>query len=384
MVIPPSSGGSGPPSGLEPRDVPDEGMQPGGGESGSTGSGSAGSTVSGSSKSVAVGSCPLGKWFVAPLLIVGAIVFCAAVMVVVLFGGPAAPPQRSLESLLQSLEAGSGRMYTALLPTREKELWQTALELSLRLEGKDAEFSGEQLHSAAVRLAAMIEAEMESLHDPVASSDGPGARAGIRSRRLALLVRGLGRTERPEAIDTLLTVVRHGREPYLSAAVAQLGNLHDLPGVRRAIDPLLNILQEASLPETRLVACTALSVLADGNDQQVIAALETTRLSSQGEVGWSAGLALARLGSSKGRSTLLDLLDRSFLEEEGRYETRDETGAVRRYRLQADRVDAILMAAINAAANLGDEEIRSRIEALASDQSPAVRQRAAEIASRRR
>ncbi len=383
MDFPPSSGGPKPRGGLERRDLPDEGVQPGGGESVSAESVPAGSSsaVSGSAGPGPIALSRLEQWFGVPLLIVGAIVCCAA-LVVVLFGGPASPPQRSLESLLQILEAGSGGGNTGSLPLREKELWQAALELSLRLEETDGELSSEQLSAVAVRLSALVEAEMESLQRRVTFDQGRFSQGGIRSRRLGFLIRGLGRTERVEALGPLLEVVRHGREPYLTAAIRELGNLHEIAGARRAIDPLVKIIQDSRRPETRLVACTALSVLAVRDDRQVIAALEATRLSSEGEVAWSAALALARLGSSKGRSTLLDLLDRSFLEEEGRYETLDETGRVRRYRLQPGRVDEILIAAITAAAILDDGEIRGRIEVLASDPSPAVSRRAAEVVDR--
>ena len=383
MNFPPSSGGPKPRGGLERRDLPDEGMQPGGGESDSAGSEPAGSrsTVSGSAGPGPIALSPLEQWFGIPLLMVGAIACCAA-LVVVLFGGPASPPQRSLESLLQILEAGSGGGDTGLLPPREKELWQAALELSLRLEEKDGELSSEQLSAMAVRLAAMVEAEMESLQGPATFDQARFSQGGIRSRRLGFLIGGLGRTERGEAVDALLEVVRHGREPYLTAAIRELGNLHEVAGARRAIDPLVRIIQEIRRPETRLVACTALSVLAGPDDRHVIAALEATRLSSEGEVAWSAALALARLGSPKGKSTLLDLLDRSFLEEEGRYETQDETGRVQRYKLQPGRVDEILIAAITAVAKLDDGDIRSRIEVLASDPSPAVSQKAAEVVDR--
>ena len=74
----------------------------------------------------------LGRFFGVPLLIIGVVV-AGAVVVVLLFGGPALPQKRTVESLIQSLESNSGDRSAGLLLPREKELWQTALELSERL-----------------------------------------------------------------------------------------------------------------------------------------------------------------------------------------------------------------------------------------------------------
>ena len=92
---------------------------------------------------------------------------------------------------------------------------------------------------------------------------------------------------------------------------------------------------------------------------------------------WSAALALARLGSDAGKSTLLELCDRSFLESGERYTITDSAGNVRRYALPAQRVDELLMAVIDAASNLDDADVWGMIQRLGSDPSPAVRAKAA-------
>lgn len=319
----------------------------------------------------------LGKLFAVPFLIIGTIVG-GAVLVVLLFGGPASPQRRGVDSLLQSLEASSGGKSMGLLLPREKELWQTAVELSMRLEKKnlEAQLTEAELKSVAARLSALVRADLANLDSLLTSGSERLDQRAVRSRRLEFVIHALGRTERPEAVGPLLDVLRDGREPYVTVAMQELGELRALPETRQAIEPITEILTTTTGSETRLMACTVLSVLATSDDQGAIDALAATRLSSEGEVAWSAALALARLGSRAGKSTLLDLLDRSFLESDERYHVSDAAGNVRRYRLPPQRVDEFLLAAIGAASKLDDAELRAMIERLESDPSPAVRVRA--------
>ena len=131
--------------------------------------------------------------------------------------------------------------------------------------------------------------------------------------------------------------------------------------------------------EGRIVACTVLSVLAEPADRDVIAVLTSLLGSHEGEVGWSAALALARLGNAVGKLTLLDLLDRSFWESGQRYQTADEDGTVLRYRMPEERIVRNLVTAIEAAATLSDPEVWDMIDRLRKDPRPSVRARATEI-----
>ncbi len=324
----------------------------------------------------------LGQWFGVPMLIVGAIVG-GAVLVVFLFGAPATDRERSIDSLLQTLEANSGKKSAGVLLPKEKELWQTALELTQRLENKDAELTEEEVGSVAARLVGIIRADMEA-PPPYAATPAAGqAQESIRSRRLEFAIHALGRTECPAAVGPLIDIVRDGREPYVRVALQELGNLYEVPEARSAVETVMALLDSSDVPETLLTACTVLSVLAKGDDQQVVEALERTRLSRDGEVAWSAALAMARLGSAAGKSTLTDLLDRSFWEKGERYERRDESGAVHRYKMPAHRVDGLLIAAIDATANLDDPDLWVLIEQLKSDPSAVVRGRAVEAVEAR-
>lgn len=324
----------------------------------------------------------MGRWFGVPLLIIGSIVG-GAVVVVLLFGGPASTEQRSVESLLQALESSGGERSAGVLLPLEKELWQTALELSERLSKKEAELSVEELHTVARRLAAMVEVDLANLDRITAFDKDLSIQRELRSSRFDFLLRALARTESEEAIGPLIDVIANGREPYVAVAMQQLGNLHKLPEAKRGVEPIVSVLEKTNRVETLLTGCTVLSVLADRDDGRVVSALATVRSANAGEVEWSAALALARLGSSAGKSTLLDLLDRTHLESGERYEVTDESGKVRRYPMPPHRVDALLFAAMDAAANLEDDDLWGMIDRLKSDPSPTVRGRAMEVTQRR-
>lgn len=324
----------------------------------------------------------MGRWFGTPLLIIGTIVG-GAVVVVLLFGGPASTEQRSVESLLQTLESSGGERSAGVLLPREKELWQTALELSERLARKETELTAEELHAVARRLATMVEMDLANLDRITAFGNDLSTQRELRSSRFDFLLRALARTECDEAIGPLINVVASGREPYVAVAMQQLGNLHGLSGAKRAIEPILAVLGKTNRAETLLTGCTVLSVLGDRDDPRVVDTLSAVRLANDGEVEWSAALALARLGSAAGKSTLLDLLDRTHLESGARYEVRDEAGGIRRYPMPPNRVEALLRAAMDAAANLSDDDLWGMIDRLKSDPSPAVRGRAIELSARR-
>jgi hypothetical protein len=324
----------------------------------------------------------MGRFFGVPLLIIGTIV-AGAVLVVLFFGGPAAPQQRTLESLLLTLESNSGERSAGVLLPREKELWQTALELSERLQKKDTELTEGELHLVARRLATMIDAELANIDNITAFDKDLAVQQNLRSSRFDFLMRALARTGCPEAVPALVKVVESKREPYVALAIQQLGNLSSLVSSRESIESILETLSRSTLNETLLTACTTLSVLAPAGDMRVINALTSVLAANDGEVGWAAAIALARLGSTAGKSTLLDLLDRKFLESGEWYRVVDASGTVRTHPLPPERVKALLSAAIDAASCLEDPDLWSMIDRLKSDASPAIKGKAMEVTDRR-
>lgn len=317
------------------------------------------------------------KLFGVPLIIIATIVG-GAVLVVLLFGAPTMPERRSVDSLLQTLESNSGERSLGVLLPREKELWQTALELCERLTKQGEEFTPDELASLSDRLGTLVKSDLETLsHLPTVGAVRENQQ-DIRSRRLEFTIHALGRTKQVSAIDSLIDVVKNGREPYVAVAMRELGDLHEMPETRAAVGPIVEMLGKASQNETKLVAATVLSILAEPNNAAVVEALNSARNTGEGDVSWSAALALARLGSHAGKSTLLDLLDRAFWEKEDRYQTVDRSGTVRRYRMPPNRIEEWLIAAIDASRGLEDPGVRDAIDALSKDASLAVRAKAEE------
>ena len=323
----------------------------------------------------------MGRLFGVPLIIIGSIVG-GAVIVVFTFGAPAAQRDRSLDTLLTALEAGTGEKSLGMLLPRDKQHWQTGLELTMRLS-KKGEFSDDQLEQVAKRLGIMIRAELGKWSERTTSSETPAPGPSAGQHRLGFLIRALGKTERPEAIEPLLKTVSHADESFAVLAMAELGNLAHVPGVDRSIPRIIKRARTMTTPEGRIVACTALSVIAEPTNRDAIEVLTFLLRSQEGEVGWSAALALARLGSAAGKSTLLDLLDRSFWESGQRYQTAGENGVVLRYRMPEERIERNLVTALEAAGTLSDPDVWDMIERLREDPRPSVRTRATEILASR-
>ena len=324
----------------------------------------------------------IGRLFAVPLVIISLIVG-GAVCVVLLFGGPATAPHRSIWELVQTLEANSGERSLGLLLTQEKDLWQTALEIGKRLENKEAELTDEEVEEVAARITTLLRADLKSLNHVRYSEEDRPQRQPVRSTRLVFLIRALGRTELPSVIQPLLEVVRSREEPYSTVAIHELANLREMVPTDEVTRVIAGIVNDTDRAETLLTACPALSVLADSGNPEAIDALKTTYVKFEGEVSWSAALALARLGSDAGKSAIMDLLDRDFWESGERYEKRDAQGQVHRYAMPPDMIELWLLAALDVVANLDDPDLWEIVDRLKSDRSLAVQAKASALISAR-
>ncbi|MGB0714960.1 MAG: HEAT repeat domain-containing protein [Phycisphaerae bacterium] len=324
----------------------------------------------------------LARLFGVPFMIVSFIVG-GAILVVFLFGGPVLSKERTVDDLLAALEGTSGEKSAGILPPREKQLWQTALELSKRLQNRESEFTESELLTITERLSVIIRADLEHRDTFPTFGDERAKQQQVRISRLQFAIRALGKTGREEAIDPLLSVVETGLNPFVQVAIQELGNLYELPAAARSVGPIKLVMASSSNAEVLLSATTALSILGDGADRDLIEALDRVCVSQEGEVSWSAALALARLGSAVGKSTMYDLLDREFWESGERYTVIDESGAERRYRMPPHRVESLMVAAIDAASQTSDTDLWELIEGLKSDPSPIVRGRAVTVLERR-
>lgn len=320
----------------------------------------------------------VGRLFGVPMLIIGSIVG-GSIVIVLLFGGTSANPQRSIDELLQVLEANSGEKSLGVLLPQEKQLWQTALELSKRLEKKELELTATEIEDAADRLTAMVRSDLAHFDQIPSFGDARIQQEAVRSRRLEFVIHALGRTESTSAIDPLIEIIQSGIEPYVRVAMQELGNLHTRHSVDQAIEPIIALLFESKLPETKLTACTVLSVLAKKGDSEVIDVLSRVMYANEGEISWSAALSLARLGSAKGKSTLADLLDRNFWESRDRYQITDSSGRVQPFAMPPQRIDDWLIATIDAVSHLEVPLLWELIDRLKLDSSLAVRGQASRV-----
>ncbi len=324
----------------------------------------------------------LGKFFGVPFLII-ALIVGGAVCVVLLFGGPATAPHRTVWALLQSLEANSGERSMGLLLTQEKELWQTALELSNRLENKDKELSADELQEVADRVTKLLRADLVHLDKMATFDEERVQQVDLRSTRLVFLIRALGRTALDDAVAPLVEVVRSRQEPYSTVAIHELANLHTLVSGDELVTIISQIVRESDRTETLLTACPALSVLAEPGDAVAIEALKSVYLGHEGEVSWSAALSLARLGSTAGKSSLMDLLDREFWSSAERYEKKDESGQVHRYPMPQGMIERWLLATLDVVLKVDDTDLWEMVDQLKSDPSLAVQARANELIAAR-
>ncbi len=112
----------------------------------------------------------LGRLFVVPLIILAVILSCAMI-VVLSFGAITSDREKPLTQVLSLLEAGTGEKTAGLiLAPQDKEMWQAAQELALRLERIESEVTPEELPEIQARLVRLLERDL--------SAAGPSERIG--------------------------------------------------------------------------------------------------------------------------------------------------------------------------------------------------------------
>ncbi len=319
----------------------------------------------------------LGRLFAVPFIIVSVIVG-GAVVVVLLFGSLTSTKDVSVAELLTTIESSPGhaQLGTALLP-KEKGVWQAAMELSLRI--RRDELTEEELDEVSRRVVELIRRDLADYEAAVQSGQDRNKDLAAHWDRLRWLLSALAQTGRPAALPVLIEVVASGRDPYRGAAMEQLALLKAPEG----IEPIIASFSQNPTPESLMIGCAALSLIAEPGDQRAIQALDDVRRRHEGDVAWNAALALARLGSPAGKLTLLDLLDREFWTSGDRYQVRDKDGNVHASPMSEQRVEDYLLEAIAAAARLDDGDLWESIERLKSDSSLKVRRVAGEALARR-
>lgn len=304
----------------------------------------------------------MAQFFGVPLLIISVILGCA-VVVVLLFGSIASDRERSIGSLLTALETSTGERTVGVLLPGERELWQVARELALRLNKKESELSAEELDQVVVRLSALVSRDAA----PTAELSQMGR------QRLTFVMRALSLTGSSGAVKPLVEVLSDGHAQTRVQALRALGGLRDLPAARQALPRIVTSLADSNAA-VRTSACVLISSLANEGDSAAVEALEGAYFDDAREVRWNAALALARLGSLKGKPLLLDMLDRSYWEREVKVRMETSPGTIQEYPMPPSAVDRYLSAAVKATSGLNDEELWTEISKLAGDSSVQVRE----------
>ncbi|MCH7814923.1 MAG: HEAT repeat domain-containing protein [Planctomycetes bacterium] len=321
----------------------------------------------------------MGRLFLVPLLIVGAIIGCA-VVVVLLFGGLVSEPEHSIDQLIAALERPAGEKTVGVMLPRDKEVWQAAQELAGRLTKADQELIGADRDKIARRLARIVERD-----GPVAGDLRDGER-----QKLAFVMMALARVGEPEVLPTLLKQLESPSAATRRAALMALSYYPD----PEALGPHISVIARSLLDEAvevQIVACPVVALVADSADgARTFAAdrLADRLVDADPEVQWNAAIGLGRLADRRSKLVLLDMLDRTFWEQKVLNQA-PETGTGRGigagHPLPAGRVNVYLQTATKAAAcfltDPEDPEIREALERLAEDKHAGVRGSAVKLLS---
>lgn len=306
--------------------------------------------------------------FVVPAIIV--VVLLAAAVVVVLFGASSVTQQRTIAELLDVLEKGNGeRQLPHVLLPNEREYWQAAQELSKRVAGPGRVLSPEKIEHTAKRIVGILEAMPAPANTAKPSSAAP--------RHFLMLA--LGRLGSPVGVPVLLNLAESDQASTRMVAFRSLAEMHDLAEARRALPAALAGLDDPDA-SVRLVACVAIAAIAARGDAVAIRAL-SDKLAAEREMQWNAAIALARLGSDRGKLVLENMLQRAFWA--GMELEYVDDGSLVQRRFTSIEISNRLVAAIEAASLIEDAELRSLISALREDEdeSHLVREAARAAAS---
>ena len=115
----------------------------------------------------------------------------------------------------------------------------------------------------------------------------------------------MGATKDKRYTQTLIDAIGGSDEGVIQACAFALGNI----GTIDAIDPLRELLDNSE-PQIRLHAVIALGKIGEPSTAPL---LKKMLSDSEPNVRWDASIALAKQKDSSGRSILLDLLDRKYL-----------------------------------------------------------------------
>ena len=168
----------------------------------------------------------------------------------------------------------------------------------------------------------------------------------------------MGATKDTRYMKTLIEAMPNADIGVVQACAFALGNI----GASEAIDPLKNLLDNSE-PQVRLHAVIALGKI---GGSPTIPLLKNMLSDQEPNVRWDASIALAKQKDSSGRSILLDLLDRKYLNS---FPNIDEKEKVQ-----------VMLVAISVAHFIQNQELKSRLEDINSSENNLKIREAARIA----
>jgi HEAT repeat protein len=245
-----------------------------------------------------------------------------------------------------------------MLMPRAKESWQAAQELAQRLARKDKFLKADEVEPTARRIMALLDRfpAGQDVEEP-----GPAQQY--------FLMMALARLGTESAAEPLVRLVRDPNASTRRTALQSLAEMRGTDQGRGSVPAILPLLDDRN-PAVRIVACAAVSALANPGDPAAIRAL-SAKLEAERELQWNAATALARLGDPAGKMVLMNMLDRGFWEKlDLEYA---EGGATVRRKFTDVEVANYLKSAIEAASFLRDQELAGLVMRLENDKAVSVR-----------
>ncbi len=166
------------------------------------------------------------------------------------------------------------------------------------------------------------------------------------------LALAMGRSGIVDFGDVLLKATRDEKDENLYAIITSLGILHCI----KAVPVLLNVLNDDNA-HLRLAAVIALGNIADA---RTIVHLKRMLNDPEPNVTWDAAIALAKMKDKSGKTIILDLLDRHYLDKFPQINLQDQS--------------RMMMVAISTTSSWHDPDIENTLkEILTKDRNMNVR-----------
>ena len=248
----------------------------------------------------------MARLWIVPAIVVAVMIGVA--MVVILFGASSVSKQASVKDLLAQIESDSGARSVSgvVLSPRAKQTWQAAQELALRIKNKD--LSGEERQAALAGLSKVVRG-LDGAGSVTSSGDSQSFDASTALRQF--LVIALARLNEPTAIEPIANLLDEEDADLRRIALQGLAEMHEVDGVQSRLPAIYGLLEPDQPTEVRMVAALTVSAVADRFDEASIK--QIARMSADDvEVRLAKATALANLGSTASRLTLLNMLDRTF------------------------------------------------------------------------